>query len=92
MRRVGEDAERVVVDHRDDLLDGRDVLLPLAGGEVPEDGEHPQADQRPGRDGVQIDRLREAEQRVGAVDLEAGEQQEDDQRGLATSARSARSA
>jgi hypothetical protein len=82
MRRVGEDADRVVLDHRADVLQRGQVLPPFAGGELPEDGEGPQGQQGPGGQGVQLHGFLETEQQVAAVHLEAGDHHGDDQQGL----------
>ncbi|MCC7416644.1 MAG: DUF3466 family protein [Acidobacteria bacterium] len=82
MGRTGENAQHVIAGHGVDVRERRDVLAPFAGGEVPEDREHPQRDERPGGSGVQSDRPIEAEQVPTAVDLEAGDQHGDDQRRL----------
>ena len=82
MWRVGKDADGVVLDHRADILDRRQVLPPLAGRELPEDGEGPQRQQRPGRQGVQLHRFLEAEQCIAAVHFKAGDHHDDDQQRL----------
>src|SRR5690554_103282 len=82
MRLADEDPVGVVAHHGPDTIQGRDVLAPLAGGEVPEDGKHPEADQQPGRRLVHAHRGLEVGQAVHAAYAEAAEQQGDDQRRL----------
>ncbi len=82
VRHLLEDPHRVVEDHRRHVLHRRDVLPPLAGGELPEDREGPDHQQGPRREGVNIDCILEAHQRVAAVDLEAGDHHDDDQQRL----------
>jgi hypothetical protein len=49
-----------VADHEVDLLEAREILPPFARGEVPEDGEDPQGDQRPRGIDMQLAGLFEA--------------------------------
>ena len=80
--RIAENAEGVITHHGIHLLQRRNVLLPFAGGELPEDGEGPERQQCPGEDGVQVHRLFETEQLVCAMHFEAGDHHGDDEHGL----------
>ena len=77
-----KDAPDVVANDEIDVLETRNVLAPLTGGEVPEDGEQPERDQGPRCRYVQLPGLFVSEHLVAAVDLEPGQQHDEDQQEL----------
>src|SRR5690606_678966 len=80
---TGKGANQVIVHDRKQAITGRNVLAPLAGGEMPENGKYPQHDQRPGSQGMYLYGRAEPHHLIGTVNGKPGEQQHEDQQRLA---------
>src|SRR5690554_1546272 len=79
---TGEGANQVIVHDREQAVPRGDVLAPFTGGEMPENGKHPEYDQRPSRQGVHLHGGAEPHHVIGAVNGKPGEQQHENQQGL----------
>ena len=71
VRRIPENAEKVVVSLSAKICPSGQVLPPLSGGEVPKDGKDDQHQECEGRGTVILHRLGEAEKADGTMNLES---------------------